>query len=255
MINSDFRTRLKSGAPLLGVFVSIESPTTVELLAAAGVDYVMIDGEHNPISATDTVEMIRAAEAKGLPAMSRVGENSQQVIAKYLDAGSLGVMIPMVNSAKDAQSVVDSVKYPPLGKRGLAGVRANDYATNVGYVDVANESTVVMVQIETNDGIKNADEIISTEGVDAVFLGPSDLSVALGVAGQAKHESVLNIIEELTKKIVAAGKTAGTIARTPEDYAYWRDRGVQLFLTGANGLLLGAAKDYIESSRALEEGR
>tara|TARA_A100001037_G_scaffold25361_1_gene20699 strand:+ start:24493 stop:25260 length:768 start_codon:yes stop_codon:yes gene_type:complete len=255
MINSDFRTRLKSGAPLLGVFVSIESPTTVELLAAAGVDYVMIDGEHNPISATDAVEMIRAAEAKGLPAMSRVGENSQQVIAKYLDAGSLGVMIPMVNSAKDAQSVVDSVKYPPLGKRGLAGVRANDYATNVGYVDVANESTVVMVQIETNDGIKNADEIISTEGVDAVFLGPSDLSVALGVAGQAKHESVLNIIEELTKKIVAAGKTAGTIARTPEDYAYWRDRGVQLFLTGANGLLLGAAKDYIESSRALEEGR
>ena len=255
MINSDFRTRLKSGAPLLGVFVSIESPTTVELLAAAGVDYVMIDGEHNPISATDAVEMISAAEAKGLPAMSRVGENSQQVIAKYLDAGSLGVMIPMVNSAKDAQSVVDSVKYPPLGKRGLAGVRANDYATNVGYVDVANESTVVMVQIETNDGIKNADEIISTEGVDAVFLGPSDLSVALGVAGQAKHESVLNIIEELTKKIVAAGKTAGTIARTPEDYAYWRDRGVQLFLTGANGLLLGAAKDYIESSRALEEGR
>ena len=255
MINSDFRTRLKSGAPLLGVFVSIESPTTVELLAAAGVDYVMIDGEHNPISATDAVEMIRAAEAKGLPAMSRVGENSQQVIAKYLDAGSLGVMIPMVNSDKDAQSVVDSVKYPPLGKRGLAGVRANDYATSVGYVDVANESTVVMVQIETNDGIKNADEIISTEGVDAVFLGPSDLSVALGVAGQAKHESVLNIIEELTKKIVAAGKTAGTIARTPEDYAYWRDRGVQLFLTGANGLLLGAAKDYIESSRALEEGR
>ena len=255
MISSEFREKLKSGAPLLGVFVSIESPTTVELLAVAGVDYVMIDGEHNPISAGDAAEMIRAAEAKGIPAMSRVGENSQQVIAKFLDTGSLGVMIPMVNSAKDAKAVVDSVKYPPIGKRGLAGVRANDFSTSTGYVDIANEATVVMVQIETNDGIKNADEIISVDGVDAVFLGPSDLSVALGVPGQAKHDSVLKVIEELTKKIVDAGKTAGTIARTPEDYAYWRDRGVQLFLTGANGLLLGAAKDYVEGSRALEEGR
>ena len=147
-------------------------PRRVELLAVGGVDYVMIDGEHNPIAAGDAVDMVRAAEAKGVPAMARVGENTQQVMAKYLDAGVLGVMIPMVNNGADARYVVDSVKYPPVGKRGLAGVRANDFATSPGYTDMANEATVVMVQIETRDGIDNADEIINTDGVDAVFPRP-----------------------------------------------------------------------------------
>ncbi len=255
MIDGAFRARLKAGDPLVGVFVSIESPTTAELLALAGVDYLMIDGEHNPIGPAEAVDMVRAAEARRVPVMARVGENTQQVIAKYLDAGALGVMTPMVNNAADAQRVVDSVKYPPDGKRGLAGVRANDFATGPDYTAHANDATIVMVQIETLGGIKNADEIIATDGVDAVFLGPSDLSVALGVPGQAKHQSVLDCIEQLTAKITRAGKTAGTIARAPEDYAYWRDRGVQLFLTGANGLLLAAAKSYVDGARAAEEGR
>ncbi len=255
MIDGAFRAKLKAGEPLVGVFVSIESPTTAELLALAGVDYLMIDGEHNPIGPAEAVDMIRAAESRRTPVMARVGENAQQVIAKYLDAGVLGVMTPMVNNAADARRVVDAVKYPPDGKRGLAGVRANDFATAPDYTAHANDATIVMVQIETVDGIDNAEEIIATEGVDAVFLGPSDLSVALGVPGQAKHPSVLDAIERLTARIVHAGKTAGTIARAPEDYAYWRDRGVQLFLTGANGLLLGAAKAYVDGARAVEEGR
>ena len=255
MIDGAFRARLKAGEPLVGVFVSIESPTTAELLALAGVDYLMIDGEHNPIGPAEAVDMVRAAEARRVPVMARVGENTQQVIAKYLDAGALGVMTPMVNNAADAQRVVDAVKYPPGGRRGLAGVRANDFATSPEYTAHANDATVVMVQIETTDGIENADEIIATDGVDAVFLGPSDLSVALGVPGQTKHPSVLDAIEELTGKITRANKTAGTIARAPEDYAYWRDRGVQLFLTGANSLLLAAAKAYVDGARAAEEGR
>lgn len=255
MIDGAFRARLKAGDPLVGVFVSIESPTTTELLAVAGVDYVMIDGEHNPIGPAEAVEMIRAGEARGVPVMARIGENTPQVIAKYLDAGVLGVMTPMVNSAEEARRVVEAVKYPPVGKRGLAGVRANDFGTSPEYVERANEATVVMVQIETTEGIERAEEIINTDGVDAVFLGPSDISVALGVPGQAKHPTVLETIERLTEKVVAAGRTAGTIARTPEDYGYWRDRGVQLFLNGANGLLLGAAKAYVDGARAVEEGR
>lgn len=255
MISGAFRARLRAGEPLVGVFVSIESPTTVELLAAAGVDFVMIDGEHNPIGPADAAAMIRAADASGVPAMARVGENAQQVMAKYLDAGALGVMMPMVNSAGDARYLAESVKYPPEGRRGLAGVRANDYATSPGYTEAANEATVVMAQIETQEGIENADGIIETEGVDAVFLGPSDLSVALGVPGETKHPRVLETIERLAEKIVGVGKTAGTIARAPEDYAYWRDRGVQLFLTGANALLLSAARGYVDGARAAEEGR
>ena len=104
-------------------------------------------------------------------------------------------------------------------------------------------------QIETRAGIDRADEIIATEGVDVVFLGPSDLSVALGVPGQPKHPSVLETIEALTGKVVAAGKAAGTVARSPEDYRYWRERGVQLFLNSAGALLLGAASGFVAESR------
>ena len=255
MIDGSFRTRLKSGEPLLGAFINIESPTTVEMLAVAGMDFLMIDGEHSPIGPAEAVEMIRAAEARGVPILARVGENTQQVMAKYLDAGALGTMTPIVGSADDARRAVDSVKYPPVGKRGLAGVRVNDFQTDPGYVAAANEATVVVVQIETRTGIERADEIIATEGVDLVFLGPSDLSVALGVPGQTKHPLVLDTIARLTEKIVGFGKAAGTIARSPGDYAYWRQRGIQVFLTSAGALLIGAAAAYLHEARASDADR
>ena len=258
MITNSMKTKMKNGQPVVGVFVSIESPTTVELLALGGVDFVMVDGEHNPIMPNEAQNMYRAAEAMGVPALTRIGENTQQSIAKYMDAGSVGVMMPMVNNRDDAERVVSYVKYPPVGRRGLAGVRANRYGMEgpLGeHVAAANEATCVIAQIETQQAIDNADEIISTPGVDCVFLGPTDLSVALGVHGQSKHEKVLNVITELTDKIVKAGKVSGTIARTPEDYAFWRDRGVGLFMTGANGLLGSATKSYVEGCRAMEEGR
>ena len=255
MIDPSFRARLKAGEPLVGAFVNIESPTAVEVLAVAGMDFLMIDGEHAPIGPASAADMVRAAEARGVPILARVGENTQQVMAKYLDAGVIGTMTPMVSSAAQAQRVVDSVKYPPVGKRGLAGVRINDFVPDPGYVATANEATVVVVQIETRAGIDRADEIIATEGVDMVFLGPSDLSVALDVPGQTKHPSVLETIEALTEKIVAARKAAGTVARSPDDYGYWRERGVQVFLNSAGALLLGAASRFVEESRASERTR
>ena len=252
MIDPTFRARLKSGEPLLGAFVNIEAPTAVELLAVAGMDFLMIDGEHAPIGPADAVAMIRAAEARHIPILARVGENTQQVMAKYVDAGVIGTMTPMVSSTEEARRAVDSVKYPPFGKRGLAGVRANDFVPDPDYVTRANDATVVVVQIETRAGIDRADEIIATEGVDIIFLGPSDLSVALGVPGQPKHPSVLETIAALTEKIVAGGKAVGTVARSAADYAHWRDCGIQVFLHSAGALLLGAARGFVDASRAWE---
>ncbi len=258
MINNTMKTKMQAGEPVVGVFVSIESPTTVELLALGGVDFVVVDSEHNPIMPNEAANMYRAAEALNVPALTRIGENTQQVISKFMDAGSTGVMMPMINTGDDAKRLVSYTKYPPVGRRGLASVRANHYAmaeTLADYCVAANEATCVIAQIETLEGIENADEIIATEGVDVVFLGPTDLSVALGVHGQGKHEKVLTVIEDLTKKIVAAGKVSGTIARTPEDYGYWRDRGMGFFLTGANALLGAATSAYVQGVRAVEEGR
>jgi len=258
MINNTMKTKMQAGEPVIGVFVSIESPTTVELLALGGVDFVVVDSEHNPIMPNEAANMYRAAEALNVPALTRIGENSQQVISKFMYAGSTGVMMPMINTGDDAKRLVSYTKYPPVGRRGLASVRANHYAmaeTLADYCVAANEAMCVIAQIETLEGIENADEIIATEGVDVVFLGPTDLSVAPVVHGQGKHEKVLTVIEDLTKKIVAAGKVSGTIARTPEDYGYWRDRGMGFFLTGANALLGAATSAYVQGVRAVEEGR
>jgi 2-keto-3-deoxy-L-rhamnonate aldolase RhmA len=258
MINNAMKTKMQAREPVVGAFVSIEAPTTVELLALGGMDFLVVDSEHNPILPNDAVNMYRAAEALNVPALTRIGENTQQVISKFLDAGSVGVMTPMINSGDDAERLVSYVKYPPVGRRGLASVRANHYGmaeSLADYCAAANEATCVIAQIETLEGIEHADEIIATEGVDVVFLGPTDLSVALGVHGQGKHEKVLKVIEDLTKTIVAAGKVSGTIARSPEDYGYWRDRGVGFFLTGANALLGAATAAYVQGVRAIEEGR
>ncbi len=255
MNNNPVKTKLLAGEPMAGAFVSIESPTTVELLALAGLDFVMIDAEHFHVDPKLAGDLVRAAEARDIPMMARVGENNRQVISKYLDAGCLGIMTPMVNSQESSKAVVEAVKYPPLGKRGLAGVRANDFGLSGGlgrFVQEANDQTVVMVQIETLEAVEKADEIINVDGVDIVFLGPTDLSVALGVPGDSKNQLVLDTIESLAVKITKAGKTAGTIANTPEDYAYWRARGVSMFLTGANRLLASAARAYVEGIRISE---
>ncbi|MEE8518542.1 MAG: aldolase/citrate lyase family protein [Dehalococcoidia bacterium] len=258
MITNAMKAKMRAGQPVVGVFASIESPTTVELLGLSGVDFVMVDGEHNPIEPSSAANMFRAAEAVGVPALARIGENTQQVIAKFMDAGCLGVMTPMVSNGADAKRVVDSVKYPPMGRRGLAAVRANRFGLegpHGEYMERANAETVVIVQIETMEGIEHADDIVATDGVDVVFLGPTDLSVALGVSGQGKHQIVLDTIEALATKITEAGKVAGTIARSPEEYGYWRDRSVGLVLTGANVLLAQATKQYVDAIHAIEEGR
>ncbi|MEX2431200.1 MAG: aldolase/citrate lyase family protein [Dehalococcoidia bacterium] len=258
MIKNCLRPKLGEGRPVVGCFVNVESPAIVEILGLCGVEFVVVDAEHNPILAHDSINYYRAAESAGIPAITRIGENSQQVIAKYMDVGCAGVMMPMVNSAEDAKRVVDAVKYPPMGTRGLAGVRAAGYGLDgplAAHVEQANENSTVVVQIETMQAVERADEIIATEGVDVVFLGPTDLSVALGVHGQTRHPKVLETIEALTKKINAAGKMAGTIARDAQDYAYWRDRGMGFFLTGASNLLAAGAKEYVESIKAVEEGR
>lgn len=258
MIKNCLKPKLKEGKPVVGSFINIESPTAVEVLGLCGLDFVVVDGEHNPILAHEAVNFFRAAECVGVPALTRIGENAQQVIAKYMDTGCGGVMMPLVNSGEDAKRVVDAVKYPPVGRRGLAGVRATGYGLEgplADHVEQANENSVVVAQIETEQALRNADEIIGTDGVDVVFLGPTDLSVALGVHGEVKHPKVLETIESLTERIVKAGKISGTIARNSEEYAYWRDRKVGFFLTGASQLLAAGAKQYVESIAAVEEGR
>ena len=162
--------------------------------------------------------MVRAAEVSGTAPFARIGLGVHQNILRFLDAGVIGAQIPLVNTGEQARAVVEAVKYPPIGKRGLAGVRAGSFGIleSMGdYVASANRETLVTVQVETTEALDNLDDILAVDGVDVVFLGPSDLSSSMGYTGQPTHPDVITAIAGAGKRIAAAGKYAGTIAPRP----------------------------------------
>jgi len=264
MRKNPLKDKLRKGEPIVGLFVGLPSPALVEMIGFIGYDYVIIDAEHGVPDLETCEHMIRAAEASGTTPVVRIAENQQQNILRYLDAGAMGVQIPMVNTADDAESVVRSVFYPPKGRRGLAGVRASRYGigmTTADYVDMANQELLVIIQIETTQAVASAQAICATSGVDIVFVGPSDLSSSMGFSGQPTHPQVMRAIESVGKLAQASGKAAGTIARDASAYEHWRSAGFQYLATGVTnivhsggGALLAACRER-EAAVASRTGR
>lgn len=255
MRKNPLKEKLRKGEPLLGLFVSLPSPALVEMIGLMGYDYVIIDAEHGVADLETCEHMVRAAEAAGVTPLVRIAENVQQNILRYLDAGAMGVQIPMVNTREDAEAVVRSVFYPPKGRRGLAGVRASRYGIGLAsgdYVRMANEELLVIVQIETTQAVASAEAICATEGVDIVFIGPSDLSSSMGFAGQPTHPDVLRTIESVGRTAQAAGKAAGTIARDAAAYEHWRTAGFQYLATGVTNLLQSSGSALLAACRERE---
>ena len=251
MRKNTLKEKLDAGQPTLGPFVAFPSPAMVETMGWLGFDFVIIDCEHGPADYESTENMIRAAELSGVTPMVRIGLNAQQHIQRYLEAGAQGVLIPLINSAADAQSVVDSVRYPPAGKRGGFSGRSAMYGVQplVEYVKEANEEILIALQIETPEGLQNQDEIINTEGADIIFLGPGDLSLNMGHPGEMEHPEVVETIDGLVQKILAAGKHAGTLGNYPEHAKFWRDRGVNWLVSSATRHLTAGAGDYLRGTR------
>jgi len=253
MRKNTMKEKMNAGKPTVGPMTSFPSPDMVETLGWLGYDFVIIDCEHGVIDYETAEHMIRAAELSNVTPVIRIGMNLQQHIQRYLEAGAAGVMIPLVNTGAQAQAVVDSVKYPPVGKRGLFGGRGSMYGIQpiAEYVKQANEETFVCVQIETLEALEHQDEIIATPGVDCVFLGPGDLSSVLGVTGQMAHPKVVSTIEGLVRKIVAAGKIAGTMALDAQQVAHWHAQGVRWIVGSTNRLFIAGVRKYLEDCRKI----
>jgi 4-hydroxy-2-oxoheptanedioate aldolase len=245
------KEKLNAGQATLGPFVGFPSPAITETMGWLGFDFVIIDCEHGPIDYETAENMIRAAELSNTTPLVRIGLNEQQHIQRYLEAGAQGVLIPLVNNAADAMKVVNSVKYPPLGKRGSFSGRSAHFGVGAGpeYFTTANEEIFVAIQIETPEAIENADEIIATSGVDAVFLGPGDLSLNFGIPGQMEHEKVVTTIEALVKKIIAAGMHPGTLGNHPAHAKFWHERGVNWLVSSATRHLIAGGSDYLDGTR------
>ena len=257
MKKNPIKEKFRAGEAAVGVFCNLPSPAAAEMLGIAGFDFIIIDAEHSPVDMDTCEHMVRACDASGMAAMIRVAVNLPQNILRYLDTGACGVQIPMVNSREEAEMVVAATKYPPLGRRGLAAHRATRYGTIdlAEYVRTANEETLVAVQVETIQALANVEEIASVDLVDLVFLGPTDLSSAMGYPGQPTHPDVLAAIEQAGQTIVGAGKAAGTIAGSPEAYEHWRSRGFQYLCSGLTNFIASASQAYLRGVRDYESGR
>ena len=246
------KEKLRAGEPVFGVSVMIPSPQIVEMIGAAGFDWVLLDCEHGTLTVESVELMAMAAEACGITAIARPATRSPEHILQVLDRGVMGVQVPHVNTAEEAREVVAAVKYHPQGRRGLAaGTRAAVYdahGTLADYVEAANESTLIAVQLEDEPAIRNIDEILEVEDIDVFFIGPSDLSQSMGYPGNPKAPVVAHAIEESFRKMVAVGRTPGTPA-TAENVRQVIDKGVRYIYTHLPRLLSGSAQVYLKNAR------
>jgi 2-keto-3-deoxy-L-rhamnonate aldolase RhmA len=246
------KAKLAAGEPVFGLSIMIPSPQLVEMAGGVGFDWVLIDCEHGTI-ALETVElMVMAAEASGVTPIVRPRSKDAQDILQVMDRGAAGVQVPHITSGADARAAVQAVKFHPLGYRSLAaGTRASGYGyrgSGAAFVEAANRETLVCVQLEDEAAIHNVDDILTAEGVDVFFIGPSDLSQSMGHPGNPKAAPVAAAIDGTLRKIVAAGKTPGMPA-TAEAVSGIVAKGVRYIYTHVPSLLAVAAAAYFESAR------
>ena len=206
-MSAAFKSRLTAGDRLTGLFLGLPSPAMVEMIGYAGFDFVILDAEHGPAGTAALEHMMRAANCAGIAAIVRVA--GPEEILHALDAGAAGILVPHVTSAACARDIVAKAYFPPRGSRGISGLtRAARYGFSGGYLASRHEATSVIAMIEDADALPHVADIATTEGVDALFIGPADLAGSMGFPGQPNHPKVVAAIA----RIVADARASGPVA-------------------------------------------
>jgi 4-hydroxy-2-oxoheptanedioate aldolase len=250
--HNNTKEKLRNGETVYGCFVRYPNAALIEVLGYCGWDFIVFDGEHGTIEPADCEQMVRAAELQGVTPIVRVPVNQQHVILRFLDTGAQGLHVPMVRSAADAEAVVQSTKYQPRGSRGLAAVRAADYAQRIPfnqYVAQANAETLVVVHIETKDAVERLPEIVRVEGLDVVFLGPTDLSNSLGFPGEMQNPKVQETMQRFVESASGSTVALGIMVPNAEAARQWRGRGARYISVGLEAVLNPACRAYLKSAR------
>ena len=215
-----FKQALREKRPQIGLWLGLADHYTTEICAGAGFDWLLIDGEHSPNdlrSILQQAQVIAAYPASHAIARVPVGHGNvgTALIKQYLDLGIQTLLVPMVDTAQQAADLVRASRYPPLGIRGMGGARASRWGRLPNYGKEANDQVCLLVQAETRESLDNLDAILAIDGVDGVFIGPADLSAALGHVGNPGHPEVQGAIEDTIRRINKAGKAAGIL--TPDE--------------------------------------
>lgn len=236
-----FRDRLKRFELLLGTMVTLPNPAVAEILAAVGYDWLFVDGEHGPLEIGDVLGILRAVDHR-IPCLVRVAATDEAAIKRVLDIGATGVIVPQVNSAEQAAAVVRYARYAPEGARGVGLARAHGYGFRFPeYLAEANQRVVVVVQAEHIQAVDNIESIVRVPGVDAVLLGPYDLSASLGCTGELDHPQVIAAIDRVTSVCRQAKMPLGHFGVSTGAIKPMIDRGYTLITAGVDTLFLGSA--------------
>lgn len=252
-ITNAFKARIlgSAGAPPLGSWLMAAAPAPAEALGCAGFDFLVVDMEHVPIEMSDLAAILRAIGCTPAQAVVRLAWNDRVLVKRALDAGAQTIMIPYVQNAEEARAVAAYAHYPPVGVRGVAAVhRASRFGQVPGYFAEADRQVCTIVQLETRLAIANLAEIAAVPGIDALFVGPGDLSASMGHIGNMAHPEVQAALAEAAKGAAAAGKPVGIVGPNPEMVRRFIDYGYTYAAIGSDiALMTGRATDWLASLR------
>jgi 4-hydroxy-2-oxoheptanedioate aldolase len=256
-MTNKLKQALAAGQMQIGLWLTLGDASAAEIAGQAGYDWCLIDGEHGPYDPSAILGQLRALAPSATEPVVRVPIGEDWVIKQVLDLGVNSLLVPMVDTGEQAAHLVRATRYAPEGHRGMGAAiaRASGYGTDTGYVARANDEICLILQAETRKAVENIDAIAGTDGVDAVFIGPADLSADMGHRGNPGAPEVVEAIAHAVTRIRAAGKAAGILHYDSTNYAYYRDLGVTFLGTGAESSLLRAALQAdVAAARAALEG-
>jgi 4-hydroxy-2-oxoheptanedioate aldolase len=243
MPDNRFKRRLLAGEAQTGLWLGLASPYAAEMAATAGFDWLLLDGEHSPNDLSRLLGQLQAIGPYASQPIVRPPVGDPVLIKQYLDIGVQTLLVPMVETAGQAAGLVAAMRYPPRGIRGVGHVlaRAARWGAVEEYLERADEQMCLLVQVETLAGLENLDAITAVEGVDGVFIGPADLSAAMGHLGNAAHPEVVAAIAGAIERVLAAGKAVGIVTADEQEARGYLEAGCGFVGVGIDTLLLMAA--------------
>ena len=225
----------------------LQTSEIIDFLGPLGFDAAWIEGEHGPVTWEQLGDMTRACDLWGMTSITRVTANEPWLITRTLDRGSMGIVVPHVNTREEAERAAQSAKYAPLGYRGMFGGRQSYGVAD--YFQQANDQTMVVVLLEEETALRNLDEILRVDNIDAFFVAPSDLAQTMGHIGDTGHPEVQRAIDDAIARITAAGRVAGTLVND-DNIAAYVSKGVRFTMTSWNAWLVRGASEFLRKASA-----
>jgi len=241
---NSFKRALRAGKPQIGLWSSLSSNYTVEVIAGAGFDWILLDSEHSPADIENLLTQLQAAAPYPTHPVVRIPWNDMVTIKRVLDIGAQSLLVPYVSTPDEARAAVSFTRYPPAGVRGVAGTtRATRFGRVADYARRAHEEICLLVQVETQAALDNIEAISAIDGIDGIFIGPADLHASLGHPGEIANPKVKPLIDDAIRRIRKSGKAPGILTPNEADARHWLECGALFVAVGADvGILARGAE-------------